>query len=70
MLSSAIAAFFYFRVIVLMFFKDAQEDGTSIVIPSLFTRITIIASALVTIALGVFPAPILKFIQELAIFIR
>lgn len=69
-LSSAIAAFFYFRVIVLMFFKDAQEDGTSIVIPSLFTRITIIASALVTIALGVFPAPILKFIQELAIFIR
>ena len=69
-LSSAIAAFFYFRVIVLMFFKDAQEDGTSIVLPSAFTRITIITSTVVTIALGVLPSPLLKFIQELAIFIR
>lgn len=69
-LSSAIAAFFYFRVIVLMFFKDAQEDGTSVVIPSFFTRVTVISCTVVTLILGVFPSPLLKFIQELALFIR
>jgi NADH-quinone oxidoreductase subunit N len=69
-LSSAIAAFFYIRVIVLMFFTDATEDGTSVVIPSILTRLTIIISLAITVALGVFPAPLLDFIKPLAIFIR
>lgn len=69
-LSSAIAAFFYFRVIVLMFFKDALEDGTSVVIPSIFTKLTIVIAGVVTLVLGVFPSPLLKFIQDFAIFIR
>jgi NADH-quinone oxidoreductase subunit N len=69
-LSSAIAAFFYIRVIVLMFFTDATEDGTSVVIPSILTRLTIASSLVITVALGVFPAPLLDFIKPLAIFIR
>jgi NADH-quinone oxidoreductase subunit N len=69
-LSSAIAAFFYIRVIVLMFFTDATEDGTSVVIPSILTRLTIFISLAITVALGVFPAPLLDFIKPLAIFIR
>jgi NADH-quinone oxidoreductase subunit N len=69
-LSSAIAAFFYIRVIVLMFFTDANEDGTSVVIPSILTRLTILISLAITVALGVFPAPLLDFIKPLAIFIR
>ena len=69
-LSSAIAAFFYIRVIVLMFFTDANEDGTSVVIPSILTRLTIVISLAVTVVLGVFPAPLLDFIKPLAIFIR
>ena len=69
-LSSAIAAFFYIRVIVLMFFTDANEDGTSVVIPSILTRFTIVISLAVTVVLGVFPAPLLDFIKPLAIFIR
>jgi len=69
-LASAIAAFFYIRVIVLMFFKDPVEDGTSIVIPSALTTITIAVSATVTILLGVFPAPLLNFIETTAFFIR
>ena len=69
-LSSAIAAFFYIRVIVLMFFTDAKEDGTSVVIPSILTRFTIFISLAVTVVLGVFPAPLLDFIKPLAIFIR
>ena len=69
-LSSAVAAFFYVRVIVLMFFTDPIQDGTSIEIPSPLTRISIIFSIIVTIALGVFPAPLLSFITTLATFIR
>ncbi len=69
-LSSAIAAFFYVRVIVLMFYKDPVEDGTSVVIPSIYTRITIVASLLITLALGVFPAPVLDYISQTAFFLR
>jgi len=69
-LSSAIAAFFYIRVIVLMFFTDPVEDGTSVEIPSSLTQITVATSLVVTIALGVFPAPLLNFITNHAIFIR
>ena len=69
-LSSAIAAFFYIRVIVLMFLTDATEDGTSVEIPSILTRASTVIAALITVALGVYPAPLLNFITDLAIFIR
>ena len=69
-LSSAIAAFFYIRVIVLMFFKDSVEDGTSVIIPSALTTITITVSAAVTLILGVYPAPLIDFIATTATFIR
>ena len=69
-LSSAIAAFFYIRVIVLMFFKDPIEDGTSVVIPSALTTITITVAAVITLILGIFPAPLIDFIATTAFFIR
>jgi NADH-quinone oxidoreductase subunit N len=69
-LSSAIAAFFYIRIIVLIFFKDPVEDGTSIVIPSVYTRITIVTSLIITLILGVFPAPVLDYITQSAFFLR
>jgi NADH-quinone oxidoreductase subunit N len=69
-LSSAIAAFFYIRVIVLMFFTDATEDGTSVEIPSVLTRSTILIAGVVTLALGIYPAPLLNFITDIATFIR
>jgi NADH-quinone oxidoreductase subunit N len=69
-LSSAIAAFFYIRVIVLMFFKDPVEDGTSVVIPSIYTQITITVSAVATFVLGIYPTPLINFIQSSATFLR
>jgi NADH-quinone oxidoreductase subunit N len=69
-LSSAIAAYFYVRVIVLMFFTDPAEDGTSVIIPSILTRATIILTFAITLFLGVFPAPLLNFISSTATFIR
>ena len=69
-LSSAIAAFFYIRVIVLMFFTDATEDGTGVEVPSILTRSTIVIAGVVTLALGIYPAPLLNFITDIATFIR
>ncbi|MEI7659387.1 MAG: NADH-quinone oxidoreductase subunit NuoN [Actinomycetes bacterium] len=69
-LSSAIAAFFYIRVIVMMFFTDPVEDGTGVEIPSALTQLTLIISLAVTVGLGVYPAPLLNFITNLATFIR
>ena len=69
-LSSAIAAFFYIRVIVLMFFKDPLEDGTSVVIPSIYTQFTIVTSFSVTFILGVYPTPLIDFIASTATFLR
>ncbi|MFM1757660.1 MAG: hypothetical protein RL193_237 [Actinomycetota bacterium] len=69
-LSSAVAAFFYIRVIVLMFFKDAAEDGTTVVIPTLLTRSVVVISGITTILFGVFPQPLINFINTYASFIR
>mgnify|MGYP003338436126 FL=1 len=69
-LSSAIAAFFYIRVIVMMFFTDPEEDTVTVTIPSLNTNLTIWIAAILTILLGVFPTPILDAIASLATFVR
>ena len=53
-----------------MFFTDPIEDGTSVEIPSSLTQLTIVISLLVTFVLGVFPAPLLNFITNLATFLR
>ena len=69
-LSSAIAAFFYIRVIVMMFFADPIEDPVAVTIPSMNTRIVIVVSALVTLAMGIYPTPIFDAISSLATFIH
>jgi NADH-quinone oxidoreductase subunit N len=67
-LSSAIAAFFYIRVIVMMFFADPESDSVSVVIPSKFTITVIWIAAIGTLALGIYPTPILDAITP--IFVR
>jgi NADH-quinone oxidoreductase subunit N len=69
-LSSAIAAFFYIRVIVMMFLTDPEDDTVTISIPSGFTSAVIWIAAIATLILGVFPTPILDAISSLATFIR
>jgi len=69
-LSSAIAAFFYIRVIVMIFFSDPVEDTVTVTIPSLYTSLTIWIAAIATLALGIFPAPFLDFIATFATFTR
>ena len=71
-LSSAILAFPYVRVIVLMFFSDPAADGPSVVRPSAFTGIAVGLGALGTLLLGVLPEPLLHLASEAAstLFVR
>jgi NADH-quinone oxidoreductase subunit N len=71
-LSSAIAAFFYVRVIVLMFFSDPVEDGPEVVVPSVFTATAVGLGAVATLVLGIVPEPVLSLAQHAAnqLFVR
>jgi NADH-quinone oxidoreductase subunit N len=59
-ITSAMAAFFYVRVIVLMFFAEPLEDGPVVVTPGSATSSTIAIAVVVTVFLGVFPQPVLN----------
>lgn len=69
-LASAIAVFFYGRVIVIMFFTEPQADGPTVVIPSSFTAIAIAAGLALTIVLGIIPQPFLDLAEKASIFVR
>ncbi|MFZ0324763.1 MAG: NADH-quinone oxidoreductase subunit NuoN [Actinomycetes bacterium] len=68
--ASAIAAFFYIRVIVLMFFSEPAEDGPTVAIPSAFTGAAVVVAAVVTVVLGVYPQAVLQLAQEAAQLVR
>ncbi len=69
-LVSAVAAFFYVRVIVLMFFSEPVGDGTSVVLPSALTTIAITVGAAMTVVLGVLPGWFLHLADQAAVFVR
>jgi NADH-quinone oxidoreductase subunit N len=68
-ISSMIAAFFYVRVIVLMFFTDPVNDEVSVVVPSILTKTALTLSVAMTIILGVVPQPFLDLLNK-ALFLR
>ncbi len=71
-LSSAIAAFFYIRVIVLMFFSDPVPDGPAVVVPTAFTGTAVAVGAVATLFLGIVPGPVLSLANHAAsqLFVR
>ncbi|WP_313674145.1 NADH-quinone oxidoreductase subunit NuoN [Mycolicibacterium sp.] len=58
-LASAIAAYFYVRVIVLMFFTDPPDDAPEFAPPGFLSVATIGVTAVITVALGALPQPLL-----------
>ena len=69
-LVSAVAAYFYVRVIVVMFFTDPVGDGPSVLAPSALTTVVIAVAAIVTLALGIVPGPALDLVQHAGLFVR
>jgi len=69
-LASAIAAFFYIRVIIMMFFTNPVNDSVSVIIPSTKSRVSIIISAVISITLGIAPSLLLTTADNFANFIK
>ncbi len=69
-IASGVAAYFYVRVIVLMFFTEPPADLVHVVMPSFWSKAAIAVCAAVTIGLGVFPQPLLDLAEQAAQFVR
>ena len=69
-LMSAVAAFFYVRVIVLMYFSEPVGEGPTVTMPSVMTTIVIAVGFLATLILGVVPGPVLDLAASAGAFIR
>lgn len=69
-IASAIAAFFYIRVIVLMFFSEPKVEGPSVAVPSPLTTTAIAVGVAVTLVLGVAPQYFLDLASQAGVFAR
>jgi NADH-quinone oxidoreductase subunit N len=69
-LLSVVAAFFYLRVIVLMYFADPVGDGPTVAVPSVLTVAVIAVGLAATIVLGIVPGPVLDLAAQAGAFIR
>ncbi|HET8716414.1 MAG TPA: NADH-quinone oxidoreductase subunit NuoN [Nocardioidaceae bacterium] len=69
-LMSVVAAFFYVRIIVLMFFSEAVGDGPTVAVPSVLTTIVIAVGFAATVVLGIVPGPVLDLAAAAGQFIR
>jgi NADH-quinone oxidoreductase subunit N len=69
LLASAVAAFFYLRVIVLMYFSPPAADGPTVGVPGLPTTLVLAITATATLALGIVPGSVLDLAERAAIFV-
>jgi NADH-quinone oxidoreductase subunit N len=67
--ASAIAVFFYVRVIVLMYFSEATGDAITVTRPGVLTMVVVGVGVIATIALGVMPSRALELAQSSSVFL-
>jgi NADH-quinone oxidoreductase subunit N len=63
---SAVAAFFYLRLIVLMYFSEPAADGPTVSVPGPFTTVAITLGVVVTLLLGIVPTAVLGWADGLS----
>jgi NADH-quinone oxidoreductase subunit N len=68
--TSAVTAFFYARVVVLMFFTAPVPDGPTVAVPSGYTAGAVALGLAVTVVLGVLPQPALDLAESAGVFVR
>jgi NADH-quinone oxidoreductase subunit N len=69
LLASAVAAFFYLRVIVLMYFSEPAVDGPTVGVPGLPTTLVLAVTVTATVVLGVVPGAVLDLAEGAARFV-
>ena len=68
LVASAIAAFFYLRIVVLMYFSEPAEDGPTIALPSVLTMTALAIGVAATLVLGIVPQPLLDLADKASLF--
>jgi NADH-quinone oxidoreductase subunit N len=69
-LASAVAAYFYVKVIVLMYFSEPVGEGPSVTTPSVLTGTVIAVGVAATLLLGVVPGELIDLLGRVGVFIR
>jgi len=70
LLTSAVAAFYYLRVIVTMYMQPVPDGAGELAAPSAGLRVTMFAACVATIVLGVLPSLVLDIASRGANFTR
>ena len=68
-LISVVAAFFYIRLIVVMYFGEPEGEGPRVTTPSWMTSAVIAVGTAMTLVLGIVPGPLLDMLGRVATFI-
>jgi NADH-quinone oxidoreductase subunit N len=68
-LTSAVAAFFYLRLVVLMYFSDPAPDGPTVGVAGLPTTVVLAVTAAATLVLGIVPGSLLDLAQSAAVLV-
>ena len=66
--ASVATAVFYFRIVVAMFMRKPREGYVAVQSEGL-SSVVIAFTALATVILGIFPGPVLSFLEQTAIFV-
>ena len=69
-LMSAVAAYFYVRVIVLMFWAEPVGEGPSVTTPSVLTGSVIAVGVAATLLLGIVPGELIDLLGRVGVFVR
>ncbi|RBY91571.1 NADH-quinone oxidoreductase subunit NuoN [Blastococcus sp. TBT05-19] len=69
LVASAVAAFFYLRVIVLMYFSEPVADGPTVGVAGIPTTLVLAITATATLALGILPGAVLDLAEQAARFV-
>jgi NADH-quinone oxidoreductase subunit N len=68
-LASAVAAFFYARVIALMYFSEPSESTATVVVPSVPLAAVLGVAVVATVVLGIVPGLLLGPAEDLGVFL-
>jgi NADH-quinone oxidoreductase subunit N len=70
LLNSAVAAYYYLRLLVMMYFREPGEAATEVEPLSPSLRLALIVPAAATLLLGIFPSKVLEFAVKSANFVK
>ncbi|WP_106297437.1 NADH-quinone oxidoreductase subunit NuoN [Knoellia remsis] len=69
-LASAVTAFVYFRIIVLMYFTEPTGDDVAALTPSVASTVAITVGVIATVVLGIVPGPVLDLAGRVSQFLQ